>query len=82
MRYAITLRGKTGRDYLISWKPNAIINDAKGLTWTSYENFKKCNNLIAKNSVYGESTVFNSYRDAKRFAISNEIKDFWVTALL
>ena len=82
MKYAITTKDKTGREYLISWKPNAIINDAKGLTWTSYGNFKRCNNLIAKNSSYGESTVFNSFSDAKRFAISNGIKDFWVTALL
>lgn len=82
MKYAITINDKTGRNYLISWKPNAIIEDAKGLTWTTYENFKKCNNLIAKNSSYGESTVFNSFKDAKRFAISNGIKDFWVTALL
>ena len=82
MKYAITLKDRNERYYLISWKPNAIINDGKGLTWTGYENFKMCNNLIAKNSLYGESTVFNSFMDAKTFAISNGIKDFWVTALL
>lgn len=84
IRFAITTEFPFSRtrDYLIAWSGNVTYDSPDGLTWTSWEYFRKCNKEILANKNLGISTIFKTYADAEAFAKEFDIKSYKIIEIL
>ena len=82
LKYVITTEfGKT-RDYFMIWDGNSNYDDPFGMTWTSFEVFRKCQRQIMVSAKLGTLTLFDTVEDAKRLADECDLENYKIRQIL